>query len=456
MSSSVMQVKAEEIDTAEKREKLTVSIVGCGQTGILQACLFADAGFKVICVDSDQTVVQNITKGKATLKSDLDNKLKSHIKTGHLSATNDIKKAVSQSDLVAITIPIKIDAKRKADYSDMEKTCKQIGSSLRHGSLVVVMGLTGIGITEGLIKETLENTSGLKAGTDFGLAYSPFQTSCSQTLEAATSGRRIVAAADKNSLNATSAIIESVGKSSITKKENTRTAEAAALFEILQQDVKDALANELGIFCEKLGIDYLEAQKLVGVNAGSRLSPPGFDVARAEPYLLLEDAESLNVKLRISAAARETNEEMPKHVINLTKDALRNCGKTLRRARVTLLGVSQIPNAKGPAKRMAREIVDMLETKGARVNLYDPYIPESELKEMQSHFKKNLPESVEGADCIIIVTGHDQFKRLNLNKLKLVMKMPAAIVDLEGIIEPSKTEKEGFIYRGLGRGVWTR
>jgi nucleotide sugar dehydrogenase len=459
MSISLMQAKPEEIDTPEKRGKYTVSVIGCGQTGILTAILLADAGFKVTCVDADQTVVNNIAKGKAPfLRSEMESKLKNHAKTGRLGATSDVKEAVSQSDLIAITIPVKIDEKKKADYSELENTCKRIGSSLRRGSVVIVMSLTGIGVTEGLIKETLENTSGLKVGTDFNLAYSPSQTLHGQTLETIISQRRIVAATDKTSLNAASNILQSITKKDLNKTENMKTAEASALFEVLHQDVNVAVANELAVFCEKLGVDYLEAQKLVNVDTVNLLSFPMFANGniQEEPYLLLEDAESLDVRLRIPSVAREINEEIVKHAIDLTKDALRNCGKTLRRAKVSLLGVSQTPNSKGPPKKMAKEITEMLEARGAKVTLYDPYLSENEMGEMQPRFKKTLTESVEGADCIMILTAHDQFKHLKLGKLKLVMKKPAAIVDLEGIVEPSKIEKEHFIYRGLGRGVWTK
>jgi len=454
-----MQAKPEEIDTPEKRGKYAASVISCGQTGILTAILLADAGFKVTCVDADQTVVNNIAKGKAPfLRSEMESKLKNHTKTGCLSATSDVAKAVSQSDFIAITIPVKIDEKKKADYSEIKNTCKKIGSSLRRESLVIVMSLTGIGVTESLIKETLENTSGFKVGTDFGLAYSPPRTLHSQTFETIASQQRIVAATDKTSLSAASNVLQSITNKDVSKTENIKTAEAAALFEVLHQDVNFAVANELAVFCEKLNVDYLEAQKLVNADTANLLSPPMFANGniQEEPYLLLEDAESLNAKLRIPNVAREINEEIVKHAIDLTKDALRNCGKTLRRAKISLLGVSQTPNSKGSPKKMAREIAEMLEAKGAKVAIYDPYLSDNELGEMQPRFKKTLTESVQGADCIMILTGHDQFRHLKLGKLKLVMKKPAAIVDLEGILEPSKIEKEHFIYRGLGRGVWTK
>jgi len=458
MPTPIMHAKPEEIDTPEKRANHVVSIVGCGQAGILQAILFADAGFKVTCADADQTTVSRIAKGKTSLKSETGVKLKNHAKTGQLSATNDIGQAVSNSDLIAITTPVKITSRKKAEYSDLENACKKVGSNLQSGSLVIVTSLTGIGFTEGLIKETLENTSGLKAGTDFGLAYSPIQTPHTFTCKEAANYQRIVAASDKDSLRVASFVLEKLGERGVKRTTNVKTAEVAALLEVLQRDTNIALANETALICEKIGVDYNETLRITGTNTDNLSPTPTLadDSLSDEPYLLLEDAENFNLRPRLARAARDTNEETVKHVANLAKDSLRSCGKTLKRARIALLGVSQTPNTQSPIKRTARKIIDTLEARGAKISLYDPYISDSEIAETSYHFKKNSTEALERADCVIILTAHDQFKRMNLRKMKLTMKMPAAIIDLEGEEEPSKIEKEGFVYRGLGRGVWTK
>ena len=458
MSTPIMQAGPEEMDTPEKLGSHAVSIIGCGQPGILQAVLFADAGFKVTCVDADQTTVNRIAKGKTSLKSETGTKLKNHTKTGRLSATNDIADAVSHSDIIIITTPIKISSRKKTEYSDLENTCKKIGSNLQSGSLVIVTTLTGIGLTEGLIKETLENTSGLKAGTDFGLAYSPIQTFHTMTCEEATNYQRIVAATNKESLRIASFVLEKLAKRDLRRTANVKAAEVAVLLEVLRRDINIAFANETALLCERVGVDYSEDLRIIGTDTGKMpsIATLADDSLSDEPYLLLEDAESFNIKPRVAIAARDTNEETVKHVANLVKDALKSCGKTLKRARIALLGVSQTPNAQSPIKRTARKIIDTLEARGAKISVYDPYISESEITETSYHFKKNLTEAMERADCAIILAAHDQFKHMNLRKMKLTMKMPAAIIDLEGVSEPNKIEKEGFVYRGLGRGVWTK
>src|SRR3972149_4445653 len=172
----VLHLKPEEIDTTEKRGKYTVRVVGCGQKGVLYATAFAEAGFKVICTDADQSLVKRLAKGKTPFSErEMESKLKNFIRTGQLSATSELKSTVSQSDIIIMTLSTKIDDMKSPDYSEVESSCKQVGAALRRGALVIYGGIASFGFTEGGIKETLENTSGLRVGEDFGLVYTPIQ-----------------------------------------------------------------------------------------------------------------------------------------------------------------------------------------------------------------------------------------------------------------------------------------
>jgi nucleotide sugar dehydrogenase len=454
-----MYLKPEDIDTEEKRSKLSVAIIGCGSTGILHAFLFAEAGFKVTCADADQTIVNLLAKGRAPFeRRELEARLKVHAKTGRMTATSDMKAAASQSDIIALTAPVKIDAKKKPDYSETERICKQVGLSLRHNTLVIVMSVVGSGIVDRIYREKLEDASGLKAGADFGLAYSPLRSSQEQTPETLTNQQRIVAAFDNKSLEAASLVLGTISKGGTKNTTNVKAAEMLFLFESSRTNANAAVANELALLCEKLKIDYLQVQELSRTQAPSMLpSPASEDESdREKSSLLLEDAEDVNTKLRIVPLSQEVNKETVKRAVNLASDALRNCGRTVRRARVALLGISQAPNARTPPKRMVLRLAEALKAKGARVSFYDPYYSDLQTADFQPQSSRTLAEAVEGTECVIIATGHDEFRNLNLKRLKLMMRKQAAVVDLEGILEPCEVEKEGLIYRGLGRGVWTK
>ena len=454
-----MKLAREAIDTSEKREKYTVSVVGCGRVGLLTACLFVEVGFKVIGVDSNQHIVNLLEKGKSPFtEPQLHAFIKKQVESSHFTATTNARSAASESDVIIINVPTPVDKKKKPDYSHIEKACREVGMTLRSGSLVIFQSAMGPGVTETLAKETLENASGLKAGIDFGLAYSPICVTSEQVLEDMATRTRVVGAINQQSLNVACLILDTITKGEIVKVRDMKTAEVVKLYEKAYQDVNAALAKEFAHFCEKAGLDFVEAWNAVNPQLHHCLQVPGIaDVhAPEDSYLLLEEAEAVNAKLRMLTLARKINDETLNHALHLVRDALRSCQKTLRRAKISIFGVSSCPNMKEPRGSSTKKLVNTLKKRGASVQVYDPFFSHKELLKMGYSAKATLTRTIEGADCIIIAVGHDRFRRLNLGRIKIFAKKPAAIVDMGHVIDPYKAEKHGFVYRGVGRGVWTR
>jgi len=445
-----------DIETPEKRGKYTISVIGCGRMGLPTACLFAEAGFKVIGVDVDQHAVNMIKKGKAPFfEPGLDDLIKKHVKENRLTATNEAKEAASASDIVIFVVPTPIDEKKKPIYSHVEKACKDVGMGMRSGTIIIFESTVGPGTTETLVKETLENASGLKAGTDFALAYSPVHATSGRVLKDISNRPRVVGAVNERSLEVACLILSTVTKGEIVKVRNMRTAEAVKLFENVHRDVNLALTNELARFCERAGIDFIEAMEAANMHPPCHLLFPGMVGGHIpkDPYLLLEEAENVNARLRLIMLARKTNDEMLGHALRLARDALRQCGKTLMRATISVLGVSYRPNVKESRGSSTLELVNMLRRRGAKVRVYDPFFSFKELRELGYPAEETLTKTVEGTDCLIIAVGHEKFKKLNLEKIKFLVKKPAATVDMSHVINPAKAEKEGFVYRGVGRGL---
>ncbi|MFB3888820.1 MAG: UDP binding domain-containing protein [Candidatus Bathyarchaeia archaeon] len=448
---TALRIKPEEVDTPEKRVTLTVSVIGCGQRGILFALAFAEAGFKVICADADQSVVKRLSRGTLQVFGrEAEAKLRALVRTGRLSATNDLKTAVSQSNVIVIATSARFDAKKKPDCSEIENICKQTGSALRPESLVVFGGLAAFGFTEGVVKETLENTSGLKMGNGFGLAYASTLQPLAVGLKPLDEHGLIVAAADNTSLNSASTFLATLAKERVKQTSNVKLAELGVLFAAAQRDASMALSNELAVFCENVGVDYADALALLNSDAcGLGLPSIEEEANGVEAYLLLESAENFEAKLRLLAKARQVNEDMVKHAVSMTQEALRGCGKPLRRARISLLGAFRSETA-------AAALSEALEAKGAKVAVFDPDGSVHEVEEAGRSVRKTLNEAVEGTDCVVFLSYHDVFRRLSLNKMRALMRSPAAFVDLVGVLEPLAVVEEGFVYRGLGRGGWKK
>jgi dTDP-alpha-D-glucose dehydrogenase len=441
---AALNLKPEQIDSAENRSQFCVAVLGCGQKGILFAVAFAKAGFSVSCLDADASVIKKVAKGKIPF-SDLQtqSQLKSLITSGQLIVTSELKKTLSKSEIIIITVPAKVNEKKKTDYSETLNACKQVGSALHSGALVIVGETVGFGFIEGSVKETLENTSGLKAGKDFGLAYMSLFKSSAKNGKSLTTFELIVAAVGKTGLEAATKIAKTL-TSDVKLASEVKTAELATLFRIGKHDANTALANELAVFCEGTNSDYFEVLKILNLHDEEFLPTAVEQENMDNAYFLLENADNINAKLRLSALSRQINEDMVKHAVSLTQEALRSCGKNLRRARVAVLGNVNQENS-------TSVYVKLLTLKGAKISLYDPASKGESLE--LSAVKSNLNEAVEGADCIVVLAGEQPFSSLNLKKIKPLTKAPSILVDLTGAYEPEKVKAEGFIYRGLGRGI---
>jgi nucleotide sugar dehydrogenase len=440
-----LQVKAEYVDSPEKRNSYTVGIVGYSKEGLSYALAFATAGYTVKYTDRDQYALNRIAKGATMLFSNAaEAKLKTLAKTGRITVINDLEKTVSGSNVIVIAIPLKFDEKGFFDDSEVKNVCKQIGTSLRKGSLVIYGCITGVGFIESTVKRPIEDTSSLKTGEDYGLAYCISETK-DWTEETAEASQFYVAAYEKRSLQSAATFMETLTKKEVKLLPDLQTAELAILFMAAHKDVSMALTNELSAFCEKTGQDYYSIIEYSGKHENSTYPTLHTDENRNVIHLLMAAAENAGVKLRLLEAARQTNELMVKRALTLVKEALDECGKSLRRAKVSVIGMVASESA-------SHTLVKMLEAKGAKVSIYETRTTASQNIDFTGSYAKTVYEAAESADCIVLVTGRDWAKRLNLRKLHTIMKMPAAIVDLTASLEQDKVEKAEFIYRSLGRG----
>ena len=452
--SRVMKLAGKDLESPEKRREYTVCVVGCGRTGLVTACLFAEAGFNVICVDSSRITVHQLKRRKSPFtESDLRKFIESRIKDSQFMATTNLRKAVSESDILIIGVPASLDKKKKPDYSRLEKTCRDVGMSLNSGSLIIFQNTMGPGITETLAKEILENASGLEAGTDFGLAYSSTLNNSTHPSKDVSNGTKVVGGITKRSLKVACLLLEAITKGEIVRVKNIKTAEAVKLLEEAYKDVNIAFANEFAHFCENAGIDFVKVRNIINPLKFSRMA--GLHTSR-DSYFLVEEAEAVDVKLRMLSLSAKINDETLDHAIRLVRDALRSCQKPLRRAKISVFGISSLPNRKKAANSATKKLVNRLKKSGVSVRVYDPFFSQKELLSMGYTAEASLSKTVEGTDCLIVAVAHDRFTRLNLRRIQMLMNQPAAIVDMGQVVDPVKAEKAGFVYRGFGRGIWTK
>ncbi|HIE18899.1 TPA: nucleotide sugar dehydrogenase [Candidatus Bathyarchaeota archaeon] len=454
-----MALKESDLSNPKEREKHKIAIMGCGRIGLATACLFSEVNFKVTCFNPDPYVTKQINEGTNLFNErELDRMLKRNLRKHRLKATTNSREAVSASDIIFLTAEIPVDGKKRPIYSNLEAICRDIGLNLQPGSLIIVQSIVAPSITENLIIETLEKSSGLEAGVDFGLTYSPVKAPIGAEMKYLKKHARIISAINEQSLRAAKALLRIITNGELVEVSNIKTAEAATLFGDIYQDVSAALSNELAFLCEKMGIDYMEVRKAANKQPHCHLSNPSLEGARTAetPYFLISEAENFGIKLRIAALARKTNNEASKQAYNLIKDAIHSCEKTVKRSKIAVLGVSSHRSVKEARGSQVLELVRLLRKRGGRISVFDPCFASDELSQLGYPAEKTLGKTLERADCLVITVGREEFKHLSLGRIKSMMKKPPVIVDLAHIIDPYEAEREGFIYRGLGRGIWSR
>ena len=450
----VMKLSTKDLESQENRKELTVCAVGLGRTGLVTACLLVEANFTVIGVDSSSHTVHQLKKGKSPFTETTFRKfVEPRIRNNRFRATTNLRKAVSESGIIIIGVPTVLDKKKKPDYTRLEKTCRDVGMSLSAGSLIIFQNTMGPGMTETVAKETLETASGLEAGTDFGLAYSSTLNNSATPSKDVPNGTKVVGGITKRSLKVACLILETITKGEVVRVKSIKTAEAVKLLEESYKDVNIAFANEFAQFCEKAGIDFAKVLNIIDPLKFSRIA--GLHKAR-DSYFLVEEAEAVDVKLRMLSLATKINDETLDHAIRLIRSALKACQKSLKRSKICVFGISSLPNSKRVTNSATKRLVNQLKKRGTSVKVYDPFFTHNELLTMSYDAEPSLSKTVEGADCLVVAVAHERFKKMNLHRIQILMKQPAAIVDMAQVVDPVKAERTGFVYRGLGRGVWTK
>jgi UDP-N-acetyl-D-mannosaminuronic acid dehydrogenase len=456
-----MKLKPDMIPKKLARGNITVAVIGLGWMGLPLACLFAEAGAKVLGADKNQKLVDKINRGESPLEEPrLGQLIAKHTSSGKLKSLSNVEHAASGSEVVIITVPTLVDNQKQADYTILESVCKELGKGLIPGALVILMSTVGPNVVEKIVKPILEKHSGLITGEDFGLAYSPIRAMSGRALNDIQEYKKIVGGFDEPSFKAASAILSTIVKSGIIKTSNLKTAEASKLFETIYRDLNIALANELALYCERAGIDYYEVMKAANTQPYSHLHYPGIGVGGhclpLYPYMLQTEAQSVGLKLKLIIDARRINDEMPKHVARLAASGLRQVGRSLTRARVTVLGISYRANVKEIRYSPTIELIEALKRRGSKVKVYDPKFIFAEIKTMGYESEATIETVLKDTECIILTVGHDEFKQLEPMKLASLAAKGCVIVDAAGILRPKEIEKTGMIYRGVGRGVWTK
>lgn len=448
-------LSARELPSLLRRGKVRIAVMGLGRIGLPTAAIFAKAGAVVTGVDIKKEVVNETNAGRCWLTDEpgLADMVKEGVKSGNLRATLIAEDAVSPADFSIICVPTPVYETKTPDYSAVQKAARTLAKSLKRGGVVVVESTVGPGIVEDMVGPIVEAESGLKPGRDFGLVSCPERSDPGNIMQNMKSLPRIIGGLGADWTDATVALYEAALGVKAIRVRDPKTANAAKLTENLFRDVNIALANEFALLFEDLNVDAIEVINACASKYNFMPHYPGIGVGGPclpanSYYLISEGVKSGNIPYLIRMA-REINDRMPDHAVELVGQALNEAGKTIKDSKVAILGVAYKPNIRDVQMTPVERVISRLREMGAKVEIYDPMFKGEVVFGIRT--KKTLEAAVKGADCLVIGTAHDEFRHLDLQELSKLARMQAGFVDARNLVSPGAVVKAGFAYRGVGR-----
>lgn len=347
-----------------------IAVFGLGHIGLPTAALFARAGFDVTGVDISTETVEKVNIGKSPVpEPGLDELVAEVVGKGKLRATVDGVSAAEESNVMVVVVPTPVNSDNTSDLSAVISATETISEGLKKGDLVIIESTVPPGACENVVLPILEKT-GLRASGDFGLAYTPERALPNNTLHEMQNNARVIGGIDGKSAEMAAQLYGKVTRGEVIVVDDIITAEMVKLMENTYRDTNIALANELAVICESLGIDAIKAIEAANHHPRVNLHTPGPGVGghclSIDPYFIVEMAEKHGVPARLIRTAREVNESMPFHVLNIIRDALESAGRDLAGSRVGVLGVAYKGDVADARETPTRPLVAALISEGLR------------------------------------------------------------------------------------------
>ena len=392
-----------------------VAVIGLGYVGLPLAAGFAEAGFRVTGVEMDERKVTLVNQGCSYIGDVADEGLSPHVEAGLLRATTGYD-VLHETDAVFICVPTPYDEQRAPDLSFVRAATEGISPRLQHGQLIVLQSTTYPGTTEEVVQPILER-SGLKAGVDFHLAFSPERIDPGNKQWSAYNTPKVVGGITPECTQLACDLLSQMG-ALVYPVSSPRAAEMTKLLENIFRSVNIALVNELALLAERMGIDFWEVIEAAKTKPfGFMPFYPGAGVGGhcipVDPYYLSWKAREYDFYTKFIELAAEVNQAMPYHAVALVTEALSRQGHPLMDARVLVLGVAFKPDVEDARNSPAERVIELLLARGAQVRYHDPYVPRFRVGGDVFHQPDVTLESVpltdeelSAADCTIIVIGH--------------------------------------------------
>lgn len=403
-------MKAELINKI-KNKAATVGVIGLGYVGLPLAVEIANAGYKVVGFDVQDTIVKMVNSGTNYIKDVLDSDLRKAVMDGKFIATSDFC-FIATCDCILICVPTPLDINKQPDISFIKTAAFNIARHIRKETLVVLESTTYPGTTEELLKPILEKESNLICERDFYLAFSPERVDPGNSVYKTKNTPKVVGGVGKDSAAVASELYRNILESEVFEVSSPAVAEMEKLLENTYRNINIALINEMAIICNQMNLnvwEVIEAAKTKPYGFQAFYPGPGIGghCIPLDPFYLTWKAREYDYHTRLIELSGEINEYMPQYVVERIYKILNKFKKPLNGSKILILGVAYKQNIGDYRESPALKVIDLLEKEGVVINYYDPYVPVISYKGKEYKSQQLTEEILKQNDLVVITTRHE-------------------------------------------------
>jgi UDP-N-acetyl-D-glucosamine dehydrogenase len=386
-----------------------VAVIGLGYVGLPLAIEFARAGYRVTGIDTDAEKVREINACRSHVQDVENAELRSVIKPGRLVATDDFA-VLRDMDAISICVPTPLSKTKDPDISYIVAVTGAICTHLHPGQLIVLESTTYPGTTDEVILPRMQAT-GLRLGEDFFLAFSPERIDPGNKTYHLTNTPKIIGGVTPQCTEVATLLYQQIIET-VVPLSSSRAAEMVKLLENTFRAVNIGLVNEVALMCNRLGLDVWEVIEAAATKPfGFMPFYPGPGLGGhcipLDPHYLAWKLKTLDYRARFIELADDINTSMPHHVVTRVSDALNEVCKSVKGARIFILGVAYKPDTNDLRESPALEVIRLLQAKGGEVYFHDPFVTEVGLPGLRR--AELNAQTLQAADCAVITTDHSVY-----------------------------------------------
>ena len=437
-------------------KKHPIAIVGLGYVGLPLAIEFGKIG-PTLGFDTSQARVLRLRRSQDVNQEHTPTEIKS---ARHLSFTTDAK-ALRNTRFIIVAVPTPVTSSKQPDLSFVEAATRTIGQNMQKGTTVVFEPTVYPGVTEEICVPILSKESGLKYGRDFKVGYSPERINPGDKKHTLANIIKIVSGCDEETLELIAVTYEKIVKAGVFRAASIKTAEAAKVIENTQRDLNIALMNELALIFNQMGVDTRHVIEAAGTKWNFMKVYPGLvggHCIGVDPYYLTYKAQELGYHPQVILSGRRINDQMGKYIADRTVKLLIEGGKTVKGAKVMVMGITFKENVSDIRNSRVIDLVRELQAYGVHLTVCDPHADRGEVKHEYginlAAYKKNTK-----VDAVVLAVNHAVYQEtLTVGSLKKHLsngRSPATkasagrrgvVIDVKGMFEKENFSSSGLLY----------